>query len=286
MPQFRKDLDRLRGESGDIRSPDRILAHYELEKVLAGKLRNATKEERASLYGKLYSQLFTQIVDHPQNTRPKDDVSRRVSLQLALLAPYLKKPTVFVEIGCGDAALSISMAQSGYTAIGVDVTRELIPRETASDFRFVLTDGTKLDLPSSSADVVYSNQLMEHLHPEDAYQQLTEIRRILKPGGTYVCVTPSRLTGPHDVSMYFDAVATGFHIQEYDYGSLKHAFLSAGFARFYAVILVKGRQFRIPYFIIRPIEILLSSLPGSIRSIFRHSRAMQLFLGVVAIGIR
>jgi SAM-dependent methyltransferase len=286
MPQFRKDLDRLRAESGDIRSPDRILAHYELEKALAGKLRNATREERTSLYGELYSQLFTQIVDHPQNTRPKVEISERISRQLTLLAPYLNKASVFVEIGCGDAALSIAVAQKGYTAIGIDVTRELIPREDRSNFRFVQTDGTTLDLPSSSADIVYSNQLMEHLHPEDAYQQLAEIRRILKPGGTYVCVTPSRLTGPHDISRYFDVVATGFHIQEYDYGSLKHAFFRAGFARFYAVIMVRGHHFRVPYFILRPVEMLLSCLPESIGSIVRHTRPMQLLLGVVAIGIR
>ena len=286
MINFRADLDQLRSESGDLRSPSRILAHYELEKELASKLRNASKEERASLYGQLYSQLFSQIIDHPQRTRPKDELSKRLSPQLTLLAPYLKNVNVFVEIGCGDAALSIALAQNGYTAIGVDVTSELIPPEDQNNFRFVLTNGTTLDLPSSSADVVYSNQLMEHLHPEDAHQQLAEIRRILKPGGKYVCITPSRLTGPHDISKYFDVLATGFHIQEYDYASLKHAFSVAGFAKFYAVILVKGHHFFLPYFVIRPVEMFVSWLPEWIRTILRNLRAVQLFLGIVAIGIR
>jgi hypothetical protein len=30
-----------------------------------------------------------------------------------------------------------------------------------------------------------------------------EINRILKPGGQYLCATPSRVTGPHDISVFF-----------------------------------------------------------------------------------
>jgi SAM-dependent methyltransferase len=40
---------------------------------------------------------------------------------------------------------------------------------------------------------------MEHLHVEDAEAQLQEIHRVLRPGGHYVCTTPSVITGPHDI---------------------------------------------------------------------------------------
>lgn len=56
---------------------------------------------------------------------------------------------------------------------------------------------------------------MEHLHPDDAYEQLQEIYNALIPGGIYICITPNRLSGPHDVSQYFDSIATGFHPKEY-----------------------------------------------------------------------
>ncbi len=39
---------------------------------------------------------------------------------------------------------------------------------------------------SDSIDLVISNQLMEHLHPDDAYDQLREVYRVLRDGGRYV----------------------------------------------------------------------------------------------------
>ena len=33
--------------------------------------------------------------------------------------------------------------------------------------------------------------------------------------GVYICITPNRVSGPHDVSRGFDEVATGFHMHEY-----------------------------------------------------------------------
>src|SRR6185437_5529779 len=112
-----------------------------------------------------------------------------------------------------------------------------------------------LNLESASVDIVYSNQLMEHLHPDDARDQLVEIRRILKPGGKYICITPNCAHGPHDVSKYFDEVATGFHIREYDCASLKALFVESGFRGFRAVVVVKGRQVPIPYAVVRAAEV-------------------------------
>jgi hypothetical protein len=56
---------------------------------------------------------------------------------------------------------------------------------------------------------------MEHLHPEDALEQLQKIRRTLARGGVYVCITPNRVNGPHDVSGLFDDEARGLHLREY-----------------------------------------------------------------------
>ena len=55
------------------------------------------------------------------------------------------------------------------------------------------------------------------MHLADAEAQLREMQRVLSPGGAYWCRTPNRVTGPHDISCFFDQVATGFHLLEYDY---------------------------------------------------------------------
>jgi hypothetical protein len=81
---------------------------------------------------------------------------------------------------------------------------------------------------------------MEHLHVDDAEPQLMEIHRILKSGGQDLCATPSGVTKPHDISVFFDEVASVFHMQEYDYGSLRDLFLRVGFTSVRFPLVVRG----------------------------------------------
>jgi ubiquinone/menaquinone biosynthesis C-methylase UbiE len=203
-----------------------------------------------------------------------------------LIARHIGHTTIFVEIGCGDAALSVAAAKYVGVSVGVDVTDALLPAHTSNNFQFVKTDGVKLDFASGSVDFAYSNQLMEHLHPDDAQNQLTEIRRILEPGGKYHCVTPSRLTGPHDISLYFDHIATGFHLREYDYQQLRMMFRQAGFRSFQVMLCARGRQVQVPYIFARFLEVAFGLLPHGIRSRFALTRLVSLCFGMNVIGIR
>ena len=51
------------------RTPERVRAHYEIEKGLAARLRLANREDRKRLYGELYDELYRSVPDHPQLTR-------------------------------------------------------------------------------------------------------------------------------------------------------------------------------------------------------------------------
>jgi SAM-dependent methyltransferase len=255
-----------------------------LERRLADRLRAACTSERRQLYGPLYDELFSSLDDHPQHTAQSETWSLRVTRQLRLLRPYLDRRARFVEIGCGDAAVSIAAAQIVREAVGVDVTGALLPTQRPSNFTFVKTDGVGLAIASESVDLVYSNQLMEHLHPEDALEQLREIRRILRPGGHYVCITPSRVTGPHDVSRYFDYEATGFHISEYDYRSLRSTFRVAGFKNFSVVFTARGQRVLAPYAIARLAELAAYALPRNWRAHFGRTRWADVLFAMIAIG--
>ena len=50
------------------RTKQQITEHYEIEKELASKLKNATKEERKIFYTKLYDELYKRVPHHPQLT--------------------------------------------------------------------------------------------------------------------------------------------------------------------------------------------------------------------------
>ena len=87
---------------------------------------------------------------------------------------------------------------------------------------------------------------MEHLHPDDAQEQLRNIHAALAPGGAYVCLTPNRLTGPHDISRAFSQEPEGSHLKEYTVTELEALFLANGFRRVAAYARVKDLCFRVP----------------------------------------
>ena len=284
-PRMRPDSERLRALNRDVRHPDRLRAHYEIERELATRLRTAQREERASLYGEVYTELFARLPDHPQHKADPEKRRRNTAIQLAFLRPMLSATAVFVEIGCGDAAVTQAIAASVREAVGIDVTPALIDHAAApTNFRFLRTNGTSLALPGGVADLVYSNQLMEHLHPDDARQQLQEVIRVLRPAGRYVCSTPSRLTGPHDISGYFGHDPTGFHLCEYDYASLATMFRDAGFRSTRAVVTIKGRRLTLPVRLARLAEQVLLGSPPSVRDWLTSLEPVRNLAGVTLIG--
>jgi SAM-dependent methyltransferase len=267
----------------DSRSPERLIAHYELERGLADRLRAGSQGERSWLYGEVYSKLFDSLPDHPQKTT-NELPAKRVADRKRLLGPLLKPDAVYLEVGCGTAALPFAMAGLAAEVLGLDVTDALIDFAAApANFRFVKTEGVEIQLADNSVDLAHSDQLMEHLHVEDAEPQLREINRILKPGGEYLCATPSRVTGPHDISVFFDEVATGFHMREYDYRSLRDLFLRTGFSRVRFPLVIRG--FRLatpPYPVLRGIELALQAAPARLR----RGRLAGIVMGITALATK
>lgn len=244
----------------DERPIERIYQHYLLERKLAAQLRNAPQSERANIYGKVYSELFKSLPDHPQVMA--DLSASNIELDLKYINVAMGPETIFLEIGCGDAEMSFAVAATVFQAYGLDVTDELIHYERApKNFSFLRTHSSDIDLPDNSIDIAYSNQLIEHLHPDDVEDQLKEIIRVLRAGGAYSCKTPSKITGPHDVSEYFDYFATGFHLREYDYYSIRKLFKQAGFRKIRFFINARRLNIPFPYCLARPVEIAMINIP-------------------------
>ena len=110
----------------------------------------------------------------------------------------------------------------------------------------MLSDGCTVPVPADSVTLAYSFQVMEHIHPDDALEQLRNLFTAIAPGGSYMCVTPSRLNGPHDVSKFFDPVARGFHLKEYTNAELARLFRAVGFSRVVPYAGFRGRYLRLP----------------------------------------
>lgn len=257
------------------RTAEQLRNHYEVERSLAARLK-ATRnwEERARIFCTMYSELFTKVPDHPRltiRTSPEDE-RLQIERQLALLRGSLTPQTEYVEFGAGTCALAFAVSRLVRRARVVEIADQ-IPAgiERPRNFELVLYDGHNLDLPAESADVAFSNQFVEHLHPDDAAWHFSTVHRILRPGGRYVLTTPERWTGPHDISRWFSDTAQGFHLKEWTYGELRDVASRAGFRRCTATWVVKGNPVAMPFGAMLAAEVLLSKLAvGPRRRIGRY----------------
>ena len=208
----------MRIPNSEIRTLEQLREDYETEKELANRLRNASKEQRRYLYTDVYDEFYKRVPRTPQLTWTKDPELRhkQILMEIQLLKRFLNPGCRFLEVGSGDCRLSFEVAKYVRKVYAVDVSREITRNETVPrNFELVICDGCSVPVPQNSIGIVYSNQLMEHLHPDDAFEQLQSIYKALMPGGIYICSTPNRIFGPNDISAYFDKVATGFHLKEY-----------------------------------------------------------------------
>jgi SAM-dependent methyltransferase len=271
----------------DGRTTEQITEHYLLEKELAAQLLQSQKEERKQLYTSLYDQLFQKITHHPQISRKMDAEASSIEVQrkMNLVKRYLKSDTIFLEVGPGDCQFSFSVAQQVKKIYAVDVSQEITRNvNVPENFELIISNGCNVPVAENSISVAYSNQLMEHLHPDDAYEQLQGIYRCLRPGGLYICITPNRLAGPHDISKYFDAVATGFHLKEYTNQELYDLFLKVGFSKVTTYAGGKGVYFKFPQSLALICESILSRFSFSLRYQIGNWLPFRAALGVILVA--
>jgi SAM-dependent methyltransferase len=282
-------LGAARGEPALSRPAHRVRYHYEVERELADRLRGADREERARLYPLVYDELFERVHDHPQLVLRKELSSRSTPIgrRLRALSRFLTAEAVYLEVGVGDASLASAVAPHVAKVYGVDVSSEILrDARVPPNVELVLSDGVSLQMPEESATIAFSDQVIEHLHPDDVYEHFASVRRALVPGGHYVLLTPNRLSGPHDISRTFDEVATGLHMREYTNAELRVLLLEAGFSSVQRAFLSSRRlNVEYPLGLVTSMEVLLARLGAQGRWLAR-TRPLALALGCRLIARR
>lgn len=219
---------------------ERIRQHYWLEKRLARRILTSSRENRTQVAIEAYNELFSSIPWHPQldNSEEKE---RRVLAEQCMLFEHLLGPRVdILDIGAGTGYWTRYLAnKSAGRCVGIDISKEVLIKrpDDPPNLELYIMDAVELDFPASSFDIAFSSHLIEHLHPDDIERHFASVYRVLKENGVYAFDTPSRLNGPHDVSKYFDDVATCFHVKEWTYGELASHLKEAGFRKLRTMIL-------------------------------------------------
>jgi len=222
------------------------------------------------LFGQLYEELFRRVPDHPRWTRlgSEDQKRRNVAAQMRLLWEHLHADTTLVEFAPGNCWLSVEAAKTAAQVIAVDISDQSDPRlQKPPNFRHVTYDGYHLDLQDGCADVAYSYQFLEHLHPDDVAPHFQLVHRLLKPGGVYVFDTPHRYSGPHDISREFSDTLDCFHFQEWTHYKMRDLLKRHGFTRSWAVRFGKTQRSALFNFALDSAERIFAPCPHKLRRI-------------------
>lgn len=263
-PKFIKKLPK------GSRTPEQIRNHYLVEKGLADQLKKATKEERKELYKTLYKNLFEKVPDHPRLQRRENQAAVQSNYihKIWLIKEFLAPNVVFLEFGAGDCQFSYQVSPDVAFVYAVDISDQRSSDSSAPEnFKLVLYNGYSLSLDNSTIDIAFSDQLLEHLHPEDTKLHFTMIKNLLKPNGIYVFRTPYKYSGPHDVSQYFSNTAEGFHLHEWTFQDVQETLQSLNFKEWYGYLRKKKITIKIPAYILITAEKILRYLPWRIRRV-------------------
>lgn len=261
------------------RTPDQLRRHFDVERELADRYRAANREERLAMASALYEELFRRVPRHSRVTRREEEERniRAVEARLRLISPFLAPDTVFLEFAPGDCALAQAVARRTAKAYGVDISDQRGEHaENPANFELLLYDGFHLDFPAESVDLVFSYQMLEHLHPEDMDHHFATVFQMLKPGGRYVFSTPHRFSGPHDISRHFSDVPLGFHLKEWTYRELAAVACQTGFSAWHTYRFGKPRPSRRWNALTLAVENLFALLPRKLQ----RRASSRLFEGV------
>ena len=159
-------------------------------------------------------------VNFSNSNKPESDYPAKLAKLLLNHIP-LGQPRL-LDVGSGRGDLAKAFRELGSNVDVADVNseaRDLV----GSDFIFhSISKAGELAASSDTYDVVVFKSVIEHLH--DPYPLLTEIRRVLKVGGTLIAMTPN---WTHNADVFYDAVG---HVQPYTKRSLRLTLEIANFS--------------------------------------------------------
>jgi SAM-dependent methyltransferase len=103
-------------------------------------------------------------------------------------------PGQMLEIGPGHGTLALGAIEAGWRYRAVEASAILIDELRAKGLDVTEGWAPPIPAPDASADVVYADQVLEHMSGIDAAREfVAEARRVLRPGGTLFVVVPDYL---------------------------------------------------------------------------------------------
>jgi len=124
---------------------------------------------------------------YPQSRCGQDD--SRVKAVL----PLIGKAGRVLDVGCLDGTIGELFLAMGNDVYGIDASQPAIAQAVVRGVKASLGNvEERFPFETESFDAVFAGEIIEHVFDVDA--MLSEINRVLKPGGTFIVTTPNLAT--------------------------------------------------------------------------------------------
>jgi len=116
----------------------------------------------------------------------------QTNLEFLAQTDLLRPEDRILEIGCGIGTVVNDLGSKGHDITGIDISCEAIEygRKKYGDIHLEVQAAETLPYEDESFEVVLSFDLFEHIAAIDKH--VSEVRRVLRPGGYYLFQTPNR----------------------------------------------------------------------------------------------
>lgn len=210
---------------------DHLRQHLIVELEVTRELLASSPEDRAEIFARGYARIYEELWWF----NVAEDAAGVAAVDIRPWVAMIGPPCRVYEVGSGQGALARALAAAGYEVTASDISPERGgDREAEDGVTWAETDGVHLDrfAEPGSFDAVISDQVVEHLHPDDLVPHLRGAHALLRPGGVYAFRTPHGPTGPYDSGLAFgfdSPLAT--HLKEYTFAERVAALREAGYAK-------------------------------------------------------
>jgi 2-polyprenyl-6-hydroxyphenyl methylase/3-demethylubiquinone-9 3-methyltransferase len=123
----------------------------------------------------------------PEGLEPSD-----FSLRLRFLLDRVQTGDRVLDVGCGEGRFAAELVRAGAYVVGIDVAEEPLRRARSRhpELDLRLVDGeSPWDLADAGFDAVWAGEVIEHVADTAAW--LSEVRRVLRSGGSLLVSTPA-----------------------------------------------------------------------------------------------
>ncbi len=127
------------------------------------------------------------------------------------LARDLCRDMDVLDIASGEGYGAALLSQTARSVVAIEISAEAVRHAQAAyprdNLRFVSCDARSIPIADASVDIVVSFETIEHFAEHDRF--ISEIRRVLRPGGALVISSPDR-----DVYSPYNSPANPHHVRE------------------------------------------------------------------------